>query len=253
MERKDVMKYYIGLVLTVALGFFMYVHIGYDYVMHPTPVSLWWMLGLMVVLGAYAYIKLALLDQDREEVETYLKQEKEAREADAKKSEAAANDLQAAFAKKLEEHSAAEKKRLEKAQAENAALSELLATIRKAREILTAERALHQETVELALFHLGSTVANLRKWRETRVTSEDLKTLRKINLEIAFALFRGLKKFTWNNDRVPPSAVRDYVTELIREGQLDLSEPWVADLVRFIHGGERDEEAPVVETSATTG
>lgn len=112
--------------------------------------------------------------------------------------------------------------------------------LRESNEFLNRKLSKLQEQVTTALKIMGGNVREIWGMSAKDVTGQELKFLRTNELEATLLMFKGLERFTWFETETTPASCRDFVFALLEKNELDLTERWARDLVRYAHGAGSD-------------
>lgn len=106
-----------------------------------------------------------------------------------------------------------------------------------------------EQVCEEQLQILGEAIGVVYRMNDVR--GADLKHLRFRLLDAAMMGFKSLGRFTWFHDpKVDPGTCRDYAAQMIATTDEDMTQSWVANFIRFSHGGKSvssrsDESRPI--------
>lgn len=196
---------------------------------------------LMLCVGAIAIVvhSQSDLEDTERQLQTVRLKAATASEEARKQSDSDLQALRASSAKEITGFKL-QAERADKLQAEAEKTVEVL---RESNEMLNNELLNLQCSAKTALACLGKNAKEIRGYTRSNVDGETLRHLRFCDLNAALALFDGLGEFTWKSADIHPSVCRDFVTEMIRDGQVDITKPWIADFIRFAHRKDGDEQA----------
>ncbi|MFA6446681.1 MAG: hypothetical protein WCW31_00295 [Patescibacteria group bacterium] len=113
-------------------------------------------------------------------------------------------------------------------------------SLREGNERLNRRIAKITSCSEASLGIIGRNTTILRTMDPHKMSEVELKDLRTNELEAALLMFKGLERFTWFETETTPASCRDFVFALLEKNQLDLTERWARDLVRYAHGAGSD-------------
>ncbi len=191
---------------------------------------------VMGLLGMFSFWKNRKLSDDLEFAHKDLEHEKTKRREAVASVNYELTQLRASSAKEI----ASLKEQLERAEKLLSIEREASDSLRESNERLNGRITKITDCSVASLRIIGRNTTILRTMDPRKMSDDALKELRTNELEAALLMFKGLERFTWFETETTPASCRDFVFALLEKNELDLTERWARDLVRYAHGAGSD-------------